>query len=68
MKSGIPKVALIGIFPTIEPVSEFGSIVAKMPINATFGMPLFMPSPIVPKVIHYYRKLQTGFKWHFCGI
>ena len=46
--------------------SESGSIVGKMLLKCHLQLPLFMSSSIVLKVIHYYRKLQTGFKWPFC--
>ena len=46
--------------------TELGSIVGEMLLKCHLQLPLFMSSSIVLKVIHYYRKLQTGFKWPFC--
>ena len=45
--------------------SELGSIVGKMLLECHFWLAFFMLGSIVPKVVHYYRMLQTGFEWPF---
>ena len=45
--------------------AETGSIVGKMLLECHLWLAFFMSGSIVPKVVHYYRMLQTGFEWPF---